>query len=193
MIKNCEFAYKCPMNWDDLSFTDNASVRFCDQCQRNVYWVYTESDLAECIRLNRCVAILNHPESTADSPAGASVASSDALMTQEEELELFALFGVAKKALNSSIRDKFRNLILMGKVRGFLTHAELGNHMHNKVLGDEDLGKISALMHSMRIEVFPVMPASLGIPLAPIHPKANRRNASVNSSSKARSRDTKRK
>ncbi len=57
-IRNCTLAFKCDKNWDDLSETDNDDVRFCQSCQREVYFCYDDSDIAKSIRLNRCIAFI---------------------------------------------------------------------------------------------------------------------------------------
>jgi hypothetical protein len=56
-IRNCRFAYKCDKIWDSLRTTADSSVRFCDECQRHVYWCSTEAELATHVVHNRCVAI----------------------------------------------------------------------------------------------------------------------------------------
>lgn len=56
-IRNCRFAFKCFMKWDDLKLTDEADVRYCGKCEKNVYFCHTDTELWEAIRLNRCIAI----------------------------------------------------------------------------------------------------------------------------------------
>ena len=36
-IEQCEFSYRCPKVWGALLETNIDSVRYCDQCDRNVY------------------------------------------------------------------------------------------------------------------------------------------------------------
>ncbi len=36
-IRNCRFAFKCQQKWDDLKDTRDDAVRFCRECQREVY------------------------------------------------------------------------------------------------------------------------------------------------------------
>lgn len=57
MIRNCRFAFKCEQKWDDLNDTRDEQIRFCKDCQREVYLSLDEESLVENIRLNRCVAI----------------------------------------------------------------------------------------------------------------------------------------
>ncbi len=56
-IRNCQFAFKCKVSWDELAHTHATEIRFCRDCQREVYFCYDDDELAEAIRLNRCVAI----------------------------------------------------------------------------------------------------------------------------------------
>jgi hypothetical protein len=56
-IRNCRFAFKCQQKWDDLNDTRDDAVRFCKECQREVYLSLDDESLLENIRLNRCVAI----------------------------------------------------------------------------------------------------------------------------------------
>jgi len=56
-IRNCTFAYKCATNWDELQTTKNDSIRFCNDCQREVYLCEDDHELVQYVKLNRCVAI----------------------------------------------------------------------------------------------------------------------------------------
>ena len=61
-IDNCEyeFGYKCPLEWKHLKKTKDLKVRFCDECNKNVYRCRTDEDIDKHIQLNHCVAI-NEP------------------------------------------------------------------------------------------------------------------------------------
>ncbi|MGE0116089.1 MAG: hypothetical protein AB7T07_14555 [Steroidobacteraceae bacterium] len=56
-IRNCLFAFKCDKQWGDLIRTSFEKVRFCTDCSRDVFFCSTDSELAEAVRLNRCVAV----------------------------------------------------------------------------------------------------------------------------------------
>lgn len=56
-VRNCQFAFKCPKNWEQLAPTFSASVRHCSTCAQEVFLCRTDKELAESIRLNRCVAV----------------------------------------------------------------------------------------------------------------------------------------
>jgi hypothetical protein len=71
-VKNCQFAFKCPKKWEDLTLTLFDRVRHCHGCQRDVFLCNTDAELAEAVRLNRCVAVELPRE--ADYPSSGSVA-----------------------------------------------------------------------------------------------------------------------
>ena len=56
-IRNCVFAFKCEKKWEQLTQTKNTDVRFCDACQREVFFCKADDQLRESIVLNRCVAV----------------------------------------------------------------------------------------------------------------------------------------
>jgi hypothetical protein len=57
MIRNCTFAFKCSVNWDNLEETDEENIRFCLDCQKEVHFCEDDEDLVRSIKLNRCIAI----------------------------------------------------------------------------------------------------------------------------------------
>jgi hypothetical protein len=56
-LDNCNFEFLCEQRWDELSETGEQDVRFCNKCQRNVYFCDDRDKIDHAIRLNRCVAI----------------------------------------------------------------------------------------------------------------------------------------
>ena len=57
-IRNCKFAYRCSAKWDDLQETDDDDIRFCNDCQKEVFFCDSDDTLVTFVKLNRCVAIL---------------------------------------------------------------------------------------------------------------------------------------
>ena len=57
-IRNCKFAFKCSASWDSLEETDEEDIRFCNDCQKEVFFCENDDILVELVKLNRCVAIL---------------------------------------------------------------------------------------------------------------------------------------
>lgn len=56
-IRNCTFAYKCNMDFEDLEETDDKKIGFCRECQKEVHYCRTDEELADAIRRNKCVSI----------------------------------------------------------------------------------------------------------------------------------------
>lgn len=64
-LRNCVFGFKCTANWDEMKRTSEKTVRHCEQCEKNVYFITKPEELIEAINFNRCVAIAP-PESQKD-------------------------------------------------------------------------------------------------------------------------------
>jgi|GEM_PF-5807770 len=69
-IRNCIFSIKCEMKWEDMESDmnrprDGEEIKFCSDCQREVYLCETDEELAKNIKLNRCISISKY-----DSPFG---------------------------------------------------------------------------------------------------------------------------
>jgi len=56
VIRNCTFAFKCEAKWEQLEILDFDNIRFCNGCQKEVYFCYDDHELISNIHLNRCVA-----------------------------------------------------------------------------------------------------------------------------------------
>ena len=73
-LRNCVLAYKCLNDWNALTETDDQNIRFCNECEKEVYFCHDDEDLAKGIRLNRCIAffkpteIPSIPEATMGTP-----------------------------------------------------------------------------------------------------------------------------
>lgn len=57
LIRNCTIAYKCKTKWEELQDDGIPSVRFCDECKKEVHLCVSDKDLAEALLDNLCVAI----------------------------------------------------------------------------------------------------------------------------------------
>ena len=60
-IEGCEFAFKCPRQWEQLTKTDKDDKRFCYTCERPVYLCDDPLLLELHARVGHCVAV---PDST---------------------------------------------------------------------------------------------------------------------------------
>jgi predicted RNase H-like nuclease len=56
-IEQCEFSFRCPKTWDLLYETNIDCIRFCDECNRNVYLSRTVADANSHTAQGHCVAI----------------------------------------------------------------------------------------------------------------------------------------
>ena len=57
-LRNCQFAFRCSKTWESLGATDKNQVKFCNDCDREVYFCATDQELSEAIEKNRCVALV---------------------------------------------------------------------------------------------------------------------------------------
>lgn len=64
-IRNCVFSFSCKAKWEDLTEvgedSSGSEIRFCSDCQREVYYCDDDQALIKNIKLNRCIAIHRHP------------------------------------------------------------------------------------------------------------------------------------
>jgi len=56
-IRNCIYGFKCDQSWDEMTLTKKENVRFCGNCEKEVFFVEKKGQLLKAIQLNRCVAI----------------------------------------------------------------------------------------------------------------------------------------
>jgi uncharacterized protein (TIGR02996 family) len=59
LIENCvpDFEFVCPKRWQDLAETEQAGVRFCDKCEKNVYHCDTVREARAHAEEGHCVAV----------------------------------------------------------------------------------------------------------------------------------------
>jgi hypothetical protein len=53
----CTFEFKCDKQWDDLETQDASNIKFCKQCQKDVYLCKTQEELDHARSLGRCISI----------------------------------------------------------------------------------------------------------------------------------------
>jgi uncharacterized protein (TIGR02996 family) len=58
-IEGCDdhFAFRCPKKWEQLRTTDDAAVRFCDACERPVYYCESIGEAQLHADAGECVAV----------------------------------------------------------------------------------------------------------------------------------------
>lgn len=54
-LKSYVFKFECSQNWDDLTETDDESVRYCGNCQTDVFSVQNDAELFSNAKKGRCV------------------------------------------------------------------------------------------------------------------------------------------
>lgn len=58
-IRNCSFAFRCKANWDTMMPTDaDGRVRFCLDCQKEVFLCESDAELISNLVNNRCIALI---------------------------------------------------------------------------------------------------------------------------------------
>lgn len=53
----CTFEFKCDQQWDDLETQLASNIKFCQQCQKNVYLCKTQEELDYARSLGWCISI----------------------------------------------------------------------------------------------------------------------------------------
>ena len=56
-IRNCSFGFKCTQKWEDLLKRKEKNIKYCHDCEREVYLIETNVELEHAIKFNHCVAI----------------------------------------------------------------------------------------------------------------------------------------
>ena len=101
-LRNCVLAYKCPADWDRLVKTDIEGVKFCDECQKEVFFCHNDEELATGIRLNRCIAFFKQDEYPEDIAFGkASMGTPIVRLPREFCIKKILAFGSHKGTLES--------------------------------------------------------------------------------------------
>jgi hypothetical protein len=58
VLRNCNFSFVCNADWDSMTpSASNGKQRFCDTCNKQVFFCSTDEELAEHVRDNDCIAI----------------------------------------------------------------------------------------------------------------------------------------
>jgi hypothetical protein len=59
-LRNCKLAFQCDQEWQTLDSTsEGKDIKYCNICDRNVYFCNSNEELAEAVKNNRCIAIKN--------------------------------------------------------------------------------------------------------------------------------------
>jgi hypothetical protein len=62
-IRNCSFGFKCNQKWSSLLKRKEKNIKYCNECEKEVYLIKTNEELSHAIKFNHCVAIkVRHDE-----------------------------------------------------------------------------------------------------------------------------------
>lgn len=67
-IINCEFEFKCPLQWESLQKSEDDKIRFCNSCEKNVYFAYSQNELDKLASEGKCVAFNPNPKKEFEPP-----------------------------------------------------------------------------------------------------------------------------
>lgn len=56
-IRNCALGFKCIQKWEDLLKRKEKNIKYCHDCEREVYLIESNVELMHAIKFNHCVAI----------------------------------------------------------------------------------------------------------------------------------------
>jgi len=79
-IRNCIYGFKCDQNWNEMTRTNKENARFCQKCEKEVFFVEKKGQLLKAIKLNRCVAI-----KAPGSPEGLEFITSGVIQRYDDE------------------------------------------------------------------------------------------------------------
>lgn len=69
-LQNCRLRNPCPKPWDGmLPVNATGTIRFCDECQKNVHLCRTDKELASNVRAGNCVAFFRSPPRSRHAPS----------------------------------------------------------------------------------------------------------------------------
>ena len=67
IVLECDFEFKCPKKWENFLILDDPEKRFCNSCEREVFFVTSRKELETYKKLGRCVAADVHSSDLAKS------------------------------------------------------------------------------------------------------------------------------
>ena len=56
-IRNCSFGFQCNQKWEDLLKRKEKNIKYCHECEKEVYLIEANAELMDAIKFNHCVAI----------------------------------------------------------------------------------------------------------------------------------------
>lgn len=173
MIENCPLTFKCTQEWESLADTSKVNIKFCNECKSKVYLITSDAELKHHSALQHCIAFFDL----------AKINWSEPLPTKQDikpprqryrALEVHRLahaLGFDEHAVPEDeakpYLSRVKELVCMGKVRGFLTFGDVEPMLVNKELKGQDLYDLIEACNDIGTLLYTVVPVSLGIPLIP--------------------------
>ena len=72
-IQNCKFEFECTKKFEQLEETDSSDVRFCANCERNVYRCNTIKEVQEHAIAGHCISLSMTPCTDGSTAIGDTV------------------------------------------------------------------------------------------------------------------------
>ena len=57
IVTNCEFEFKCPKSWDNLTTTEDSNLRHCQQCNQSVTLCTSQKEYESLVSKGKCIAV----------------------------------------------------------------------------------------------------------------------------------------
>jgi hypothetical protein len=55
---NCPFKFRCDKTWDTLKTTYDPTVKYCNDCEKDVHLVQSDQELKQAIKEDWCIAVV---------------------------------------------------------------------------------------------------------------------------------------
>lgn len=68
----CRLAFECTKKWADLSLTRDKNIKFCHECNSEVYWVSNPLEIAAYSKESKCIAFESNDTIMLGKPDGVS-------------------------------------------------------------------------------------------------------------------------
>ena len=56
-LRNCSFGFKCNQKWEGLLKRKEKNIKYCHECEKEVFLIETNEELMHAIKHDHCVAI----------------------------------------------------------------------------------------------------------------------------------------
>lgn len=56
-VERINFHFICPMKWEELDEMDSTNLRWCQECEKRVYWCHDTLEAGIRAEQNECIAV----------------------------------------------------------------------------------------------------------------------------------------